>query len=149
RAFGIGVFRRVAVIARVGIDYRADRAVLLREPRLQSAPALAVARDDDLALHRHAQALERLVIILHAVIDIDDRRGDIAVALIGDISGKLVFDARGACIARDRGFGQRRLERRPAYELERLAQRSGIEHLEGLDMRIPAPGLELLESHLG
>ena len=57
RPVRIGLVDRIAVVVRIGIDDAADRAVLLRELRLQSAPARAVARDDDLAFDADAQAL--------------------------------------------------------------------------------------------
>ena len=59
--------------------------MVLRQLRLQPAPALAVTGDHDLALHIDAHALQRLVVVGHAVIHIDDRRGHIAIALEGDI----------------------------------------------------------------
>ena len=139
RPFGIGIFRGIAIVARVGIDDAADRAVLLRELRFQAAPADAVTCDHDLALDRNAKPLESLVIVLHAVIDIDEWRSDVAVTLVDDIGGQLVLHARGRLVARDRRFGQRRFERRCPDKLETFADRSRIQHLKGFDVCIPAP----------
>ena len=58
--------------------------------RLEAAPAAAVAGDDDLALDVDAALLERLIVVRHAVIDVDQRRGDVAVALIGDVGRQRV-----------------------------------------------------------
>ena len=64
----------VAVVARIGVDQAADRAVLGRDLRLDAAPRLAVARDDDRAFHRDAVALELLVVLGPAVVHVDERR---------------------------------------------------------------------------
>ena len=87
RAGRIGFIDRIAVIGRIGIDDAADRAMLLREFGLQPAPALAVAGDDDLALDADAEPLQRLVVVLHSVIDVDQAGGNVAVALVCDIGG--------------------------------------------------------------
>src|SRR6202007_521986 len=93
-ALGIDVAAGIAVIGRVRIDQAAGRAMLLRQFGLEAAPAAAVARDDDLALHADPAPRERIVIVGHAVIDVDHRRGDVAVALVSDIwrqrAGELV-----------------------------------------------------------
>jgi len=48
-----------------------------------------------------------------------------------------------------RRLRQRRLERIGAEQLQRLAGRRGVEHLECFDMGIPAPLPELAEHHFG
>ncbi len=68
--------------------------MLLRELGLEAAPAAAVAREDDLAADADAALRERLIIVGHAVIDVDHRRGDVAVALVGDIGRKRVGGLR-------------------------------------------------------
>ncbi len=140
---GIGDLRRIAVVPRVGVDDAADCAVVLRQLRLQAAPALAVAGDDDLALDVDPHPLERLVVVGHAVVDVDQGRGDVAVALISDVGGQRGLGRARSRVARDRRLLQRRLERARADELEGLAKRRRIEHFEGLDVGVPAEGLEL------
>ncbi len=144
RALRIDVVSGVAVVLRVGIDDRAGRAVHLGEQGLQAAPAAAVAGDHDLALHRDPHALERQVVLGHAVVGVDQGRGDVAIALEGDVGGKRVLGVGGR-IARDRRLGQGGLERRAgaAHQLQGLADRRGVKHVEGLDLGVPAPGLEL------
>ena len=58
RALRIDVALEVAVVARIGVDDAADRAMLGGDLRLDAAPRPAVARDDDLPLHVDAVALE-------------------------------------------------------------------------------------------
>ena len=76
----------VAVLLRIGIDDAADGTVLLRELRLQSAPATAVAGDDDLAFDVDAAARQILVVIRHAVVDVDEIPGDVAIAAVDVVS---------------------------------------------------------------
>ncbi len=78
--------------------------MLLRELGLEAAPAAAVAGEHDLALDADPAPLERVIIVGHAVIDVDNRRGDVAVALVGDIRRKRIGRAR-----RGRILGDRRL----------------------------------------
>jgi hypothetical protein len=79
----IGFAGAVAVVARIGIDQAADRAMFLRELGLESAPATAVAGDDDLAAHVDAAARELLVIVGHALVGVDEAGGDVTVATVG------------------------------------------------------------------
>ena len=97
----IDVALRVAVVGGIRIDDAADRAVLVRELGLEPAPAAAVARDDDLALHVDAAPLELLVVIRHAVIDVDELAGDVAVGAVDVVGRQLPVRARGG-IAGDR-----------------------------------------------
>ena len=143
RTFRIGRFDRVAVVRRIGIDDAADRAVLGGEPRLQSAPARAVARDDDLALDADTETLERLVVVAHAVIDIDERRRDVAIALIGEIGGQKRLLRARAGVARDRRFLQRDVIGLGTEKVDLFGHRRRIEHLECLDLRVPAERSEL------
>ena len=149
RAGGIGLVDGIAVIGGIGIDDAADRAVILRELRLQPAPAGAIAGDDDLAFDADTQPLERLVVVLHAVIDIDQTARDIAIALIVDIGGKRGLGRGRAGVAGDRRLLQRGLERFGANKLQALVDRRWIEHPESLDMRVPAPVLEPRKDPLG
>jgi hypothetical protein len=63
RAGGVDLALEVAVVLRVGVDDAADGALLRGDLRLDAAPASAVARDDDLALHVDAEPLEALVVV--------------------------------------------------------------------------------------
>src|SRR6185312_13236885 len=94
----IGVRTGIAVVRRIGIDEAADRAMLLRELRLEPAPAGAVAREDDLAANVDAALGERVIIVGHSEIDVNHGRGDVAVALVGDIRRQCARDIlrRGA-----------------------------------------------------
>ena len=80
----------VAVVVRVGIDEAADGAVLGRHLGLDAAPRTAVARDHDGALDGDAQAVELLVVVGHAVVDVDQRRGDVAIDRVGVVGGQLL-----------------------------------------------------------
>ena len=123
--------------------------MILRQFRLQPAPADTVAGDDDLALDADAQPLQRLVIVRHAVIDVDEVGRHIAVALIGDIGRQRAGGPGGGGVALDRRFLQRRLERFRSDQLQRLADRRRIQHLERFDARVPAPAFELRHLEIG
>ena len=137
RPLGVGIALAIAVISRIGIDQGPDGAMLFGQLRLQTAPALAIAGDDNLALDRNAQPFQRQIVFGHTVIDIDKIARDIAVALIGDIGRQgLVGLGRGG-ILRDGRFMQGGAEGLGTQELQLFRQGGGIEHLEGLD-----PGVE-------
>ncbi len=53
----------------------------------------AVARDDDGALDGNAQAVELFVIFRDAVVDVDQRRGDVAIDGVGVIRRELLVSA--------------------------------------------------------
>ena len=78
------------VLMRIGIDQAADRAMLGGHFRLDAAPGMEVARDDDFALYGNAHALEFFVIFRNAIVDVDQRRGDIAVDRIGVVCRELL-----------------------------------------------------------
>ena len=147
-AFGISVALGVAVIVRVGIDQAADRAMLLRQFRLEPAPAAAVAGDHDLAAHVDAAAGQLLVVVRHAVVGVDQWCGDIAVAAV-DVVWRQRAGQRRSGIAGDRRLVQGRGERLRPEQFQRDFLRRRIQHLERLDVRIPAPGAELLQHELG
>ena len=64
--------------------------MFLRELWLEAAPALAVTRNRNLALHRYAHALERLVVIEHPVVHIHEWCSDIAITLIRNIRWQFI-----------------------------------------------------------
>jgi hypothetical protein len=145
----IGSFHAVAVLGRVGVDDAADGPMVLRQLRLQPAPALAIARDHDAAAHVDAHAVERLVVVRHAVVHIDQRGGHIAVPLVGDVGGQRPGGPRGGGVASNRAFLERGPERRWVGRFQHLGDRRGIQHGERLDMRVPAPVAEQLQLVLG
>jgi hypothetical protein len=83
RALRVDVALVVAVVARVGVEDHAKRAVLVRDLGLDPSPRSAVAGDDDLAANVYPAALQLLVIVGYAVVDVDQLAGDVAVGRIG------------------------------------------------------------------
>ena len=121
RAVGIGLVDRIAVIGRIGIHDAANRAVILRELGLQPAPDRAVAGDRDLALDADAEPLERLVVVLCSIVDVDQAGRHVAIALVFDVGRKRGIGRGRAGIAGDRRLLQRGLERFGASQLQALA----------------------------
>ena len=78
-AFRIDVSLVVAVVTRIGVDDAANRAVLGGDFRFDSAPRAAIARDGDFPFHVDAAAFELIVVCGHAVVDVDEIAGDIAI----------------------------------------------------------------------
>ena len=68
--------------------------MLVGELGLQSAPAAAVAGEHDLALDAHALALEFRVVVRHALVDVDQFAGDIAVGAVDVVRRQLVLGLR-------------------------------------------------------
>ena len=89
-ALGENVALGVAIVARIGIDQAADRAVLGGDLGLDAAPGDAVARDHDGALNGDAQAVQFLVVSGNAVVDVDERRGDVTVDRVGVVGRELL-----------------------------------------------------------
>ena len=80
---------RVAVVTRIGINDAADRAMFGGDFRLDSAPRVSVARDNDRALHRNSVASERFVIFGNAVVHVDERPSHVAIGGIRVVGRKL------------------------------------------------------------
>ena len=78
-AFGVGVGYTVAVVGGIGVDDAADGAMLCGDLGLDAAPGSAVACDDHRAFDGDAEAVELFIIFAGAVVDVDERAGDIAV----------------------------------------------------------------------
>ena len=103
RAVGVDLALEVAVLVRIRIDDAGDGAVLGRDLRLDAAPAAAVAREDDLALHADAELVERLVVGRDAEVHVDDLAGHVArrrIRVVGRQDARLV----GPLIAADLFF---------------------------------------------
>ena len=149
RAVGENVALRVAVVGGIGIDEASDRAVLGGDFGLDAAPGISVTRDHDCALDRNSHALQFLVVIRSAVVDVHQRRGDVAVGRIGVVGGQLFSLLIGCGID-----GQRRLLQFGG-EFCRLDQfddpyfRRGKQHVETFDVGVQAPLFEFGEHPLG
>ena len=145
----VGVAGAVAVLGGVREDEAADRAVLGRDLGLDAAPRSAVASERDLALDVDAAASELLVVLGHAVVDVDDLGGDVAVDRVG-VEGRELL--RG--LARGRVLAQRILDQAGRELLGRdhldpPFGGSGEERLELFDRHLVAPRAEQLGDVLG
>ncbi len=123
--------------------------MVLGQLELQSAPAAAVAGDDDAALDADAHPLQRPVVVGHAVVHIDDRRGDLAVALEQQVAGQAGIGGSGGGVAGDRRLAQAGLEGMRPEQLQDLGDGRAVIDLEGLDVGLPAEGLELGQLPVG
>ena len=132
------VVHEVAVVSRIRIDDAADRAVLGRHLRLDTAPGVPIPRDHDGALHRDAQPIEPLVILGEPVVHVDERRGDVAVHRVGVIGRQLLGFLPGRGIDGERGLLEAGHEPRRLHHLQHPLLRRRKEHGEGLDLRVPA-----------
>src|SRR5206468_12573236 len=105
RAVRINITRKVTVIARIGIDDAADRAMFGRNLGFDAAPGTAVAGDHDLAFHIDAPALERFVILRNTVVHVDQLSRDITIDRIRVVRGQLLgFLSRGGVFFEYRFF---------------------------------------------
>jgi hypothetical protein len=145
RSFRIHVPGEVAVVAWIGIDEAADRAVLGGDLRLDSSPRGAVPGDDDLPFHVDAELLEPLVVGRNAVVDVDERRGHVAVDRVGVVRRKLTVLLSGGRIARDGRLLQARAETLGLEELEHPLFRRGKEDVERLDRGVESVLAKALE----
>ena len=75
---------RVAVVLGIGINNQRGGFVFVGELRFDAAITSAIARDDDFAFDVHAGGSKRAVIVLHAVVHIDDGRGDFSGRRVSD-----------------------------------------------------------------
>ena len=116
---------------------------------LDAAPRAAVARDHDRALHRNAQPVEHFVVLGDAVVHVHQRRGDVAIDGVGVVAGELLGVLPGGGVGGFGGFGQLGREVRRLHHFERALFGRGEEHVEGLDVRVEAPLLQLRQQPLG
>ena len=102
-ALGVGVALEVPVIPWIGVDQRPNRAVLVRNLRLDSAPGPAVARDHDLPAHIDPPACQLLVVGRDPVVHVDQFAGHVAVGRIGVVRQQTVLlDPRRAVLGQGR-----------------------------------------------
>ena len=124
--------------------------MLGRDLRLDAAPRAAVARDDDRALHRDAVARELVVVGGDAVVDVDERRGDVAVDRVGVVRRELLgLLVRGRILRRARAPAASR--RSASAQTSSTARSIGVgkSTSKRLDVRVEAVALELREDPLG
>ena len=148
-AFGIRLAAVVAVVFGVGVDDAADGAVLGSDLGLDAAPGLAVAGDDDGSFDGDTHGVEFLVVRGRAVVDVDERCGDVAIARVGVVGGELlIFLVRGGIDGEDRlvEFGG---ESVGAEEFELAGFWRGEECFHLFDLGVEAVGLELGDEPLG
>ena len=139
----------VAIVPRVREDEAAHGAVFGGDFRLDAAPRSAIARDYDRALDRHPHSVQLLVVRRNAVVDVHERRGDVAVGGVGIVRRELLRLLGGRRIARDGWLLKLRAEPGRFEELHRPLLGRGEEHVEGLDARVEAEALELRENPFG
>ncbi len=58
--------------------------------RLDAAPGVVVAGDDNFAFYGNAHAVELLVVFGNSVVDVDERSGDVAVDGVSVVGRKLL-----------------------------------------------------------
>ena len=157
-AVGKRLTLNVAVALWIGIDEAADGAVFGGNLRLDAAPRMAVTRNGDGAFHGNAEAFETFVVFGQAVIDVDERSGDVAVPGISVVAGKLLGLLAGGGVNGQRGFFQFGGEFHFAAgggiafafeELDQAFLRSGKEDVVGFDVRVEAKFLEFGEDPIG
>ena len=113
-ALRVGVADEEPVVPRVGVEDAADGAVLGGDLRLDAAPGAAVAGDHDLAADVDSAAGELVVVVGHAVVDVDQLAGHVTVHRVGVVGRELlVLLARGGVLGQG-GLGEGRLEARSA-----------------------------------
>ncbi len=148
RSFRKYVSLGVSIIFRIGIDQAANRAMLRRNFRFDPTPPAAIACDDDRTLHRHTHAMEFLVILPHAVIDIDQRSCHISIRRICVVGRQLFLLLVRRRIHRHHRLLQLRHELCRSDQFHQSFFRSRKQHVELLDVRIQPPLLELRQDPL-
>ncbi len=147
-ALGVDLPYRVAVIARIGINDAAGRAMFLRELRLQSAPPTPVADDDDLPFDVDGAAGQILVVVIHSIVRVDQLAADVAVTAVRVVGSHPVRASR-SCIARNRRLAQGGREVTRCRELEGVVLECRVQYVELLDFRVPTPRAQLVAHPFG
>ena len=145
----VGVPRVIAVVLRVRVDEAAHGAVLRGQLRLDAAPGPAVLGDHDRALDRHAEALESVVVLRNAVVDEDERRGDVAVGRVRVVGRELLRLLSAGGVLLEGRLPQRGGEPLRRHQLDDPFPRGGEQHVEGLDPGVEPPGLEAVQDPRG
>src|SRR5258708_3184367 len=109
-ALGKSFARRIAVAFGIGIDDAADGAVFRGNLGLDAAPGVSVAGDGDRAFDGNTEAFEALVIFGDAVIDVDERRDDVAILRVGVVGWQLLGLLAGGRIDGESGLFEFRAE---------------------------------------
>ena len=149
RTFRKDVAVGIPVVAGIGVDQTTDSAVFSGNLRFDPPPGPAVLRDHDGALHRYAVALQLLIVRWHAVIHKDERAGYVAVDRVRVVRRQLFVVLTGGWVAGDARFLQFGLERDRRDKFHDALLRSWKEHIEVLDLRLPAEGAELIANPFG
>ncbi len=142
RALREHVAPEVAVVARVRVDEAPDGAVLGRHLRLDAAPGVPVAREDDLALHGDPQPVELLVVLGHAVVHVDERAGDVAVGRVRVVGRELLGLLAAGGIDRQGRLLEREPEtrRRDHLDAAALSASGRARRTSRCARRAPTPG---------
>ena len=101
-----------------------------------------VACDHDLALDVDAALRQLLVVRGHAVVDVDELAGHVAVDRVGVVGRQLLARLARRRVLRERRLGERGAERSRREHLDQAHLRGREQHVEGLDARVVAPGAE-------
>ena len=138
------------VLVRIGINQEAHRAVLGGNFGLDAAPGVEITRDDNLALHGNAHAIELLVVFGDSVVDIHELSCDVAVDRVRVIGGKLLGLLVRRGVLRKRRFLELGNEFRTAFdELDEPFFRRREENVKLFDMRVEAKLLEFCGDPFG
>ncbi len=147
-ALRVDVVGAIAIVHRVRIDQAAHSAMFLSQLGLQTTPAATVACDDDLALHADPSAGQRVVIVRHALIDVDQVGSDVAVSLVRQIRWQRVAGVARGVIPCNSPLLSSQPDPGGGQHFDRRGDRRRIENPEGLDPRVPPPGREQCQHHL-
>src|SRR5207302_7175947 len=128
-----------SVFVRIGKNEAADGAVLGSNLGLDTAPRVVIARDDDLALHGNAHAIELLVVLRDTVVHVDELSGDVSVDRVRVIGGKLLGLLIRGGILRKRGLLKLGCEFRAAFDQLNSAFRGRGKRTSNCSMWVSRP----------
>ena len=152
RAVGKRIALEVPIVARIGINDAADlrRNVRMRRTWLDTAKARAIAHDHDFAVHVDPFFFEGLVVGGQAIVRIDERGGDVAIARIRVVRRDDI-GIGGIGIERNRKWlGQLRGEAGGLQSFRgRRSLGSGQQRVERFDLGVEAILLRLSENPFG
>src|SRR5208282_6546450 len=87
---GIILPLEVAIVLRIGVNNAAHGSMFGRHLGLDTSPATAIARNHDRTLYRDSQPFKLFVVVAHAVVDVNQRAGDVSVDGICVVGGQLL-----------------------------------------------------------